>query len=562
MKTALILSVSALALVACNNDPSSDGELQITQVDATTAASALEALHLAESGEGAVSWESRTFDGGIYTFTGLTFTMPENDGDDEDGEDDGSKSQDTGEDEAMDESSGGGGGNNTLTAETMTLAGPRFDEAGNVIFDRLAINAIALGVDDDEMDGSIASFIIEEPNTDFASAIAHGFSGNATEDDDFDEGDWTYGLFALEGLNISGTEDGNVFTASLGRLAIDDLTEYAIGRFELMDVVIEGTDDEIGIINFRLDEMSADGIGQAITYPFAAQFAMMGAALSDEASDGDITDGVPELPEDYDPLDAYDQATIRGLNANIGGVMVQLDSLTAEADDDGNEIRYVSDMTPLIITPDTNYALGAQMAMGLGMLGYEQLEFVAGGTSVYDREADRAYTDGENYFEMRDGLRIEVESDMAGLLAYTVAATQMGYSMDEPDPAQIMTLLEPLILNNFTFRLQDLSMLDRALTAASAMQGTSKEQLRMQAGAMIALGTMGAPAEIPRPLLAEFSTAMTNFIANGGSVEVRIAPDQPISVADLVAEAEAGNLDYEAMGISITAIPPEASEPE
>jgi hypothetical protein len=559
MKTALIISVSALALVACSDETASDsGDIQITRVDEATAASALEALHLANSGDGAVSWDSRTFDDGTYTFTGLTFTFPDSGDDLEAVEDDGTKSQDTGEAETMDENSGGSG-NNTLTAATMTLAAPRFDESGNVVFDRLSIDDILVGENDDAFDGLIDRFLIEQPNASMASAVALGFSGESDIDVEMDQDRWTYGLFAVEGLNISGTEDGNNFAVSLGRLAIDDLAEYTIGRFELMDFAIEGTDDEIGIIDFRLDEMSADAIGQAITYPFVAQFALMNAALSDETPNDDVTD-VPELPEDFDPLDAYESATIRGLSANVGGITVQLDSLTANVDDNGNEVRYVSEMTPLIIAPDTDYALGAQMAMGLGMLNYSQLEFVSEGASVYERDTDRAYTDGENYFAMRDGFRVEIESDMTGLMAYSLAAMQMGYTMDEPSPEQIMTLLEPLVLNSFVFRLEDQSLMDRALTAASAMQGMSKEQLRNQAGAMIALGTMGAPAEIPRALLTEFSTAMTSFIANGGSVEVRMTPDAPVSVAELVAQAEAGNLDYEAMGISITAIPAEGDE--
>ena len=559
MKTALIISVSALALVACSNETATESDdIQITQVDETTASSALEALHLANSGDGAVSWDSRTFDDGTYTFTGLTFTFPDDGDDMEDTEEDGTKSQDTDDTGSMDENNGGGG-NNTLTAATMTLAGPRFDEAGNVIFDRLSIDDILVGANDEDFDGTLDRFVIEQPNAAMASAVALGFSGESDIDVEMDQDNWTYGLFAVEGLNVSGTEDGNTFAVSLGRLAIDDLAEYTIGRFELMNFVIEGTDDEIGIIDFRLEEMSADGIGQAITYPFVAQFAMMNAVLSDETPNDDVAD-IPEMPEDFDPLDAYENATIRGLSANVGGITVQLDSLTANVEDDGNEVRYVSEMTPLIIAPDTDYALGAQMAMGLGMLNYSQLEFVSEGTSVYERDTDRAYTDGENYFAMTDGFRVEIESDMTGLMAYSLAAMEMGYTMDEPSSEQIMSLLEPLVLNSFVFRLEDQSLMDRALTAASAMQGMSKEQLRNQAGTMIALGTMGAPAEIPRPLLTEFSTAMTDFIANGGSVEIRMTPDTPVSVADLVAQAEAGNLDYEAMGISITAIPAESEE--
>ncbi|WP_394693464.1 hypothetical protein [Hyphobacterium sp.] len=559
MKTALIISVSALALVACSNETATESDdIQITQVDETTASSALEALHLANSGDGAVSWDSRTFDDGTYTFTGLTFTFPDDSDDMEDAGEDGTKSQDTDDTGFMDDENGGGG-NNTLTAATMTLAGPRFDEAGNVIFDRLSIDDILVGANDEDFDGTLDRFVIEQPNAAMASAVALGFSGESDIDVEMDQDNWTYGLFAVEGLNVSGSEDGNTFAVSLGRLAIDDLAEYTIGRFELMNFVIEGTDDEIGIIDFRLEEMSADGIGQAVTYPFVAQFAMMNAVLSDETPNDDVDD-IPEMPEDFDPLDAYENATIRGLSANVGGITVQLDSLTANVEDDGNEVRYVSEMTPLIIAPDTDYALGAQMAMGLGMLNYSQLEFVSEGTSVYERDTDRAYTDGENYFAMTDGFRVEIESDMTGLMAYSLAAMELGYTMDEPSSEQIMSLLEPLVLNSFVFRLEDQSLMDRALTAASAMQGMSKEQLRNQAGAMIALGTMGAPAEIPRPLLTEFSTAMTDFIANGGSVEIRMTPDTPVSVADLVAQAEAGNLDYEAMGISITAIPPEGEE--
>jgi hypothetical protein len=560
MKTALIISVSALALVACNNETAPDGgDVQTTPVDETTASSALDALHLASSGDGAVSWDSRTFEDNTYTFTGVTFTFPDDEDESEAVEDDGTKSQDGDDTDAMDESGTGEDGHNSITAASMTLTSPRFDDAGNVVFDRLSIDEIRIGEHDEEFDGTLARFIIEEPNAAMASAVALGFSGESDIDVEMEEDRWTYGLFAIEGLNISGTDDGNSFAASLGRLAIDDLAEYTIGRFELLDFVVEGSDDEIGIIDFRLDEMSADGIGQAITYPFAAQFSMMNAALSGEAPNDDIAD-IPTLPEGFDPLDAYESAAIRGLSANVGGVTVQLESLTANVEDNGNEVRYVSEMTPLVIAPDTDYALGAQMALGLGMLNYSQLEFISEGASVYERNADRAYTDGENYFAMTDGFRIEIESDMTGLMAYSLAAMQMGYTMEDPDPEQIMSLLEPLVLNSLVLRLEDQSLMDRALTAASAMQGVSKEQLRMQAGGIIALGTMGAPAEIPRALLSEFSTAMTDFIANGGSVEVRMTPEEPVSVADLVAQAEGGNLDYEAMGISITAIPPEGDE--
>jgi hypothetical protein len=306
--------------------------------------------------------------------------------------------------------------------------------------------------------------------------------------------------------------------------------------------------------------MSADNIGEAITYPFSAQMAMAGAAFAADVPNEDIDADIPDMPEDFDPLNGYENATIRGLDANVGGVMVTMDSLTASTRENGNEIAYESEMTPLVIAPDTSYPFGAQLALGLGMMGYQQLEFVAAGASVYERDEDRAYTTGENYFEMRDGFRVEVESDMSGLVEYSLAALRMNPAMEEVEPDFMFDMLRPLMLHDFAFRLEDLSLLDRALTAGSAMQGVPKENLRMQAGGMVALATMGAPAEIPRELLTEFSTAMTSFIAQGGTVEVRISPEEPVSVGDLVENAAAGSVDYEAAGISISAIPPEAED--
>jgi len=554
MKNALIITVSALALASCGGESSTTNGPQTTQVDEATASSALEALHLANSGDGAVSWQSRTFDDGVYTFTGLSFVFPDDGDDDDEGDDDAVKNEETGEAELPSEDT------HTVNAETMTLAGPRFDAAGNVIFDRLSIAGIGIAESDEDVSGTIARFVVESPNAVMAVAIADGFSGEDVDDSDMNEDDWTYGLLAIEGLSISGSEDGNTFTAALGLLSLSDVAQHSIGRFELSDLVIEGTDDEIGIINIRLDEISADGIGEALTYPFAAQFALMNAVLDDDTPNEDITAEMPDMPEGFDPLNAYEHAAVRGLDINVGGVTVTLDSMTADVENDGNEVRYTSAMTPLIIAPDTNYPLGAQMAMGLGMLGYQRLEIVSGGASVYERDADRAYTTDENYLELRDGFRVEVESDLSGLIAYSMAAMQLGYGMDEPDPEQVIAMLEPLVLNSFVFRLQDLSLLDRALTAASAAQGLPKEQLRQQAGAMITLGTMAAPAEIPRALVTQFSTAMTNFIANGGSVEFRMEPESPVSVGEIFAQAEAGTVDVEALGITVTAIEPDGAD--
>ncbi|MEE2527287.1 hypothetical protein V0U79_13050 [Hyphobacterium sp. HN65] len=553
MKNALIVTVSALALAACGSEQGSepDGDNVTTQVDEATATSALAALYLAESGQGAVSWESRSFNDGVFTFTGVTFDME--DGAPEDSDDEAGEDGDAGGEMEIEVEAG------EVHAETMTLSAPRFDADGNVIFDLLSIDNIDIRDENGEGEGTITRFVIEQPNAAMAEAFARGFSNETGDEDDINGEDWTYGLFAIEGLNFTGADESDDFTAAFDRFAIEDLGEYTIGRFELTNLSIAGSSADVGIINISLAELSADNIGEAITYPFAAQFAMASSSFSADTPNEDIAADMPEMPEGFDPLNTYEHAEIRGLNANVGGVVVTLDSFTADVSHNGNEVVSTGEMTPLVIAPDTNYPFGAQLALGLGLMGYQQLEFVSAGASVYERDTDRSYTTGENYFEMRDGFRVDVETDIAGIMAYTLGALRAGPMLDESDPAVMMDMLRPLVLNNFVFRLEDQSLLDRALTAASAAQGVPKESLRMQAGGLIALATLGAPAEIPRELLAEFSTAMSAFIAEGGSVELRIAPPEPLSVATLIEQAGEGNIDYDAAGISITAIPPEDS---
>ena len=173
---------------------------------------------------------------------------------------------------------------------------------------------------------------------------------------------------------------------------------------------------------------------------------------------------------------------------------------------------------------------------------------------VYDEAADRMYSTGENYLEIRDGLRLEFESDMSGYSAYLEQMAQNGVLADEPEDQ--FAAMGPLVINALSVRLEDLSLLDRALEAGASSQGVDKEQMRMQAGLLVGMGMMSAPPEIPRPLLSEFSTALTNFINQGGSMTITMSPEEPISVGELAMQADAGTVDLDALGLSVEAEAP------
>lgn len=533
---------ACLLLVACNNSDN-DAGVSVTRVDRETGDRALAALHLAESGEGAVSWGARDFDDGIYTFTDVVFAdTARSDAD-----------ADTGPEGKGGESSSVEVEFDSVSAARMIVAGPRFDDNGDVIFDRLAIEEGRFSSTESESEGTggFASFVIEEPNAALAADVARGFSGvEMDEDTETDPSAYRFGLIALDGVTAEGTDEetGEDYRFALTRFALDSYDGTTLERLELMGLEADGNSPDIGPIRVRLAELSMDGMGEAFFAPFTEG---MRQAMADAAAEP----ASPAPESDYDPMDAYDRFTMAGLDVNVGGIMVTLDRMTGEIEESGGNIVGTSEMTPLIVRPDTEYPLGAQMALGLGMLGYQQLEFTAAGESVYDRSEDRVYTRGENYFEMSDGFRIETDMDLSGYLEYARAA--MTLSMDGPEAPDMTAMFAPLVLNSFILRIEDMSLLDRALTAGSAAQGMSKPELRQQAAAMITLGMLGAPAEIPRPLLTQLSEALAGFINGGGTVTIAMTPDEPVSVATILEQAESEAIDFEAMGITITHTPPE-----
>ena len=73
---------------------------------------------------------------------------------------------------------------------------------------------------------------------------------------------------------------------------------------------------------------------------------------------------------------------------------------------------------------------------------------------------------------------------------------------------------------------------------------------------MMGMGLMAAPPEIPRPLLAQLSTALTNFVNQGGSLAIDMTPPTPLSIGDMLLDIEAGTFDYNDLGITVSSEAP------
>jgi hypothetical protein len=87
------------------------------------------------------------------------------------------------------------------------------------------------------------------------------------------------------------------------------------------------------------------------------------------------------------------------------------------------------------------------------------------------------------------------------------------------------------MIHSGELRLEDRSLLDRALTLMAEQQGATPEQLRSQAGLFVAMGAAMAGEALPPALVTELSGALTSFISEGGVLIAAFEPDAPVSAA-------------------------------
>ncbi|MCW5724903.1 MAG: hypothetical protein KIS81_08080 [Maricaulaceae bacterium] len=527
----LIAAAAALlALSSC----SGDGESRPTRVDAATAETALESMHLAESGDGRVQYAGRSFEGSSFVFTDVVISAPAGD---ESGE--------------------------TVHADRMVIVSPRVDADGGVMFDRLTIEGMAVVISqpaesepaEPQRGGSpkmqaaaaenagqvrVARIDIVRPNAAFANLIAGGFSSETQEDRDIDWSQMAFERFAIEGVDASGNDDGEPFSVRVAELSFGGFDGARLGRFALTGFGFEGADAETGAISASLRELLIEDFDAS---PFIQ-------ALRAES-------GFDETPSMLnDPFRGYSNFVMRGLDADIGGLLLAMEMMESRNETRRNgDIRQTARLQALTLRADPSGNIGAQLAMGLAMMRYQDLRFDGVSESLFEVARDRVATTGDNYFIMRDGFRIDSETDFAGFDEYVRRLNGMtGATEADEISAAMMHALEALVLHRVRLRIEDQGLLDRGMQTAAMAQGMTPDQMRAQAAVLVGFGLAAAPAEIPRPLLAQLSEALAGFISNGGAILLEANPAAPVSIGALAAQAGPdGAFDFEALGISVRA---------
>ena len=442
-----------------------------------------------------------------------------------------------------------------MHVERMIFDAPRIDSDDNVVFDGVALEGVSL----DEPDGSghlrMARLAVDGPNAALAADLVRIFSG----DEDFDP-DWSryrFDSLGFEGLDAEGEDAEGPFDVAVEQFVMQDYGDVELGRVALLGVSVDAM-TETGPARFRLGEFSLTGF-QSSAYTELME------AIADGADEESVMSAYYRSA--FTPqLDLFDAFALRGLEGEAEGIAFTLDNLVGHIEKTGSRYTWSMELDSARLVPDAAQPAGAQVATALGMLGYEQVELSMASHSIYDEQSGRVQTVGDNYIELRDGLRLEMTQDLGGYDEYyaalPVAAEQFedvgkGEEASAQQADAMLQMMAPIVLHNVSMRLVDLSMLDRALEAGAVAQGITTEELRMQAAAMIGVGLLSAPPEIPRPMLTQLSEALTGFINNGGSLTIAATPPEPISIGAIASQVEAGTFDYNALGLTFSAEAPE-----
>ncbi|WP_019960325.1 hypothetical protein [Woodsholea maritima] len=520
MKASAYVLTGALALVlaACSN-PSEDVRSSThaeTQITEDQGLAALARMYLADQGK--VTWDARTYEDGVFTFTNVHITGGEEVGD--------------------------------TQLSNLVIAAPRL-EFDAIVFDRVAIEGLT-SVDGEET-LTIAHIEIDHPGQMLAEAVTAAFDGRDYQysGDVTDEVMEGFGLerFHLSDLHMVSSDPEGPSDVKLAALTFDNLGANGLDEFSAEGFSLEGEDKETGLITLRLERMALEGLGTEVVR----------LALTSMLREGEDEAG-SSAQFNFNPAEALDRMVMTGMDFNIGGLIAQMPQMTYTAERKGEQYELVSSIPSLIVGADNAQPVGAQLATGLQMLGYEQLNIAMESQSIYDPQTDRSRTEGDNYILIEDAVRIDVEQDISGYLRsqdLQFAAIANGEMSDTGMlPAEVY---DPLLIHGFAMHLQDQSLLERGINAAAAAQGgMDPRAMRQQAAAMVAFGMAAAPAELPRPLVSQVGQALANFIQDGGSIHIVMDPAEPVSIGAIIRESQSGQTpDIESWGLTITAEAPE-----
>lgn len=435
-----------------------------------------------------------------------------------------------------------------LLIEEARFVAPRLDEAGDFDVEAVHLRGLVQTSTTANERFEVESLLIEGMSDALADMVVMAIT-RPSEDisEEMMEGqDIRLARFEMNGMRATGSDpqftDMDFF---IERIAIDYDDTTRLGSGVMQNLVLSGRTAESGPIDIGMQEIRLDGLNSELIGQWAS-------ALEAEDEQGFL--------ESYfetsmlRPQDLFSDFAIEGISLIGSGMIISLDELSMMNLRAGELNRSRTILDGLRLSPDADNPQGLMVSAALAQIGYERLDLSGEFNNVYDVEAGRIWTEGENYYRLQDGFRIDFEADLAG---YDRLAELMGAStqIDQDDPQATQAfgaeLLGALVLHRLSLSLTDEGILDRVVANMSASQQMSEEDVRAQLGWTTGTMTMGATQVFGTGPALQLNSAIVEFFANGGRLDIELEPQSPTSLGEMMqSDPKTGGIDLSSAGFS------------
>ncbi len=535
MKHLLITAAAAALLTACGGDKADSppesaeaaieratetaAEITVRSGDASEAGAALTALSLNQSGAGRVSFADSSTNGANASFSSVEIEVEE--------------------DEAP------------LKIGTLSFEGLETGDSGEANFGRMLMSDLSVSDDDSdtETEMKIASVELINPSPETAAWVASlmgdGDPAEFPAAADFGFDSWTMNALSV----VLDEEDDAEGTFGIDQIVINGMKNERAASAVLSGMKLDMIDGEDGTkVDVNLDAITVSG----------ADLKVLSALQNAGESEDEMASAVMDAMYS-DPVDpGFDAMSVSNFTVDAGGANFALPSLNYLVDRNG-----AGEPTKLTVEPFTATLsadadageVGSQLAGGLGMIGYETMEFSGAGESDYDPENDIvSYEAGKNYFTLADGFTMNFGGKLEGYRAYSeaIAGSMTPEALDAANSQEMMTeALGALTVHSFEFSFEDDSFVDRMFNLAAAQSGEDPAQMRNQVVAMMSMAPMMAGGSgIDMELITEASGAVSSFISDPQTLTIKLDPEEPIAIGALIESGDPSGLTKSTLGFS------------
>ncbi len=501
-------------------------DVELRSGDPATAAAALSAFSLDNSGAGRVAFSDSSLKGDTATFTNVIITPTDDEGE----------------------------ADTPIMAKKLVFDGLGMMD-GQANFSRMTLTGISIEPDDLEDDENVEATVgkieLINPSAETAAWVASLLGKGAPARMPVGKA-LSFDKWAMDDLsfNISedGKEDGRFVIESIRVTGVKDERADQMLLKE-MHLDIDDTADNKNV-RFNIDQLELRKVDMSL---------LQAIAEGDKDGGEQAMKSMIEIMNN-NPIDpGYDYFNLGGLDMAVEGVSFTIPKMTNRVirNKAGQPTRvYAEPYKMTLIANAEGGKLGEQLAGGLATMGYDKLILTGESDADYDPDTDTlTYKAGQNYIKLDDGFKLNFGGKIEGYSSYSKATSQIALNgPDAVNPEAVMKdALEDLVIHNFEIRLEDDSFVDRAFNAYAAKSGEDPQQVRNQTVGLLAMAPMMAGGSgIDMELITDTTGALSKFLSSGGTLTIKLDPEQPIKVSELAAMEDPGALTKDTLGFSAT----------